>query len=155
MTSLAKHLARDMVIRTERHVVALRRTSDGWSAETAIGESFLAGAVVLTAPVPQSLAILEAGEVTLAPEMRARLGSIEYARCLAVMAVLNGPSRLPRPGGLAPADGPIGWIADNQVKGISSQPAVTIHLVTRSASNSGIAIGRRPAVSCSTQQRSG
>ena len=43
------------------------------------------------------------------------------------MAVLEGPSRLPPPGGLAPADGPIAWIADNQLKGISAAPAVTIH----------------------------
>jgi hypothetical protein len=43
------------------------------------------------------------------------------------MAVLAGPSRLAPPGGLAPSDGPIAWIADNQLKGISAEPAVTIH----------------------------
>jgi starvation-inducible DNA-binding protein len=43
------------------------------------------------------------------------------------MAVLAGPSRLAPPGGLAPDDGPIAWIADNQLKGISAEPAVTIH----------------------------
>jgi hypothetical protein len=43
------------------------------------------------------------------------------------MAVLAGPSRLAPPGGLALDDGPIAWIADNQLKGISAEPAVTIH----------------------------
>jgi predicted NAD/FAD-dependent oxidoreductase len=83
--------------------------------------------VVLTPPVPQSLAMLDAGGIVLTPELRTRLAAIEYERCLAVMAVLDGPSRIPPPGGLAPAEGPIAWIADNQLKGISVEPAVTIH----------------------------
>jgi predicted NAD/FAD-dependent oxidoreductase len=83
--------------------------------------------VVLTPPVPQSLAILKAGAVALEPETRARLEGIEYERCLAVMAALTGRSRLAAPGGLAPGDGPIAWIADSQLKGISAEPAVTIH----------------------------
>ena len=66
-----------------------------------------ADTVVLTPPVPQSLAILKAGAVALQPEIRARLEGIEYERCLAVMEVLAGPSRLAPPGGLAPDDGPI------------------------------------------------
>ena len=71
--------------------------------------------------------MLDAGGVALQPAIRERLAGIEYERCLAVMAVLAGPSRLPLPGGLAPADGPIAWIADNQLKGISTEPAITIH----------------------------
>jgi len=89
------------------------------SAQTA--DVLVIGAVVLTPPVPQSLAILKAGAVALQPETRARLEGIEYERCLAVMAVLAGPSRL------APGDSPIAWIADNQLKGISAEPAVTLH----------------------------
>jgi hypothetical protein len=108
-------------------VAALRRTGDRWRADTTMARTFTAGAVVLTPPVPQSLALLDAGGIVFAPEMRTRLAAIEYERCLAVMALLDGPSRLPPPGGLTPADGPIAWIADNQLKGISAEPAVTIH----------------------------
>jgi predicted NAD/FAD-dependent oxidoreductase len=82
---------------------------------------------LLTPPVPQSLAILVAGGSALPPEKTARLDAIEYERCLAVMAVLDGPARIPPPGGLAPTEGPIAWIADNQRKGVSAAPAVTIH----------------------------
>lgn len=127
MTGVAKHLAHGLEIMLETRVVALTASQHGWSAETATGDRFAAGAVVLTAPVPQSLAILKAGAVDLEPEARARLEGIQYERCLAVMAVLAGPSRLAPPGGLTPDDGPIAWIADNRLKGISAESAVTIH----------------------------
>ena len=127
MTSVAKHLARGLGIMLDTRIVALRASRHHWSAETATGDVHSARAVVLTPPVPQSLAILEAGAVALEPEIRSRLEGIGYERCLAVMAVLSGRSRLGPPGGLAPDDGPIAWIADNQLKGISAEPAVTIH----------------------------
>ncbi len=127
MTAMTKHLARGLEVSLEKQIVMLRREADRWRAETNTREVFSAAAVVLTPPVPQSLALLDVGGVTLSPETRSRLASIEYERCLAVMAVIEGPSRLPPPGGLAPAAGPIGWIADNQQKGISAEPAVTIH----------------------------
>jgi hypothetical protein len=127
MSAVAKHLALGLDLHLEMPVVALRRADDCWRAETTTGRTFTTGAVVLTPPVPQSLAMLDAGGIVLAPEMRTRLAAIEYARCLAVMAVLDGPSCIPPPGGLAPADGPIAWIADNALKGISAEPAVTIH----------------------------
>lgn len=127
MSAVAKHLALGLDLHLEIPVVALRRADDRWRAETTAGRTFTAGAVVLTPPVPQSLALLDAGGIILVPEMRTRLAAIEYERCLAVMAVLDGPSRIPPPGGLTPADGPIAWIADNRLKGISAEPAVTIH----------------------------
>lgn len=127
MSAAAKHLVLGLDLHLEMPVLALRRADDRWRAETTAGRTFTAGSVVLTPPVPQSLALLDAGGIVLAPEMRTRLAAIEYERCLAVMAVLDGPSRIPPPGGLTPADGPIAWIADNRLKGISAEPAVTIH----------------------------
>lgn len=127
MSAVAKHLAVGLALHLEMPVVALRVADNRWRAETTTCRFFTAGAVVLTPPVPQSLAMLDAGGIVLAPEMRTRLAAIEYERCLAIMAVLDGPSRIPPPGALAPADGPIAWLADNQLKGISAEPAVTIH----------------------------
>jgi renalase len=127
MNAVPTYLGRGLAIAPETRVVALRACRDFWSAETATGDLHAARAVVLTPPVPQSLAILEAGAVTVPPEVRARLESLTYERCLAVMAVLGGPSRLAPPGGLAPEGGPIAWIADNRLKGISAESAVTIH----------------------------
>ncbi|MBK5094569.1 MAG: FAD-dependent oxidoreductase [Deltaproteobacteria bacterium] len=127
MTAVARHLARNVEVLLEKRIVLLRRDTAGWVAQLESGETFRASAVLLTPPVPQSLAILKAGGSTLPPEKKARLDAIEYERCLAVLAVLDGPARIPPPGGLAPTEGPIAWIADNQRKGVSAAPAVTIH----------------------------
>jgi renalase len=127
MTSLPRHLAQGLAVRLGQPVVAVRRSRSQWVAETTAGELVQAGAVVLTPPVPQSLALLERGAVPLAPALRAHLAGIDYERCLAVLAVLDGPSRLPEPGALVPATGPIAWVADNHRKGVSAEPAVTLH----------------------------
>lgn len=93
--------------------------------------SIEAEALVLTPPVPQSLALLDAGRATLAPADRAALERVAYEPCLAVLAELEEPSRLPPPGGLDPGAEPIGWIADDFAKGVSPVPAATIHATGR------------------------
>ncbi len=127
MSSLPKHLAVGLEIVQEKQVLALHRTGEHWTVCMTNGETWSAQAIILTAPVPQSLVVLEAGGVLLDAALSQRLAAIQYARCLAVMAVLDGPSRLPPPGGFAPTQGPIAWIADNQLKGVSAEPAITIH----------------------------
>lgn len=91
MSAVAKHLAAGLDLLLETPVAALRPAGNQWSAETTTGRTFTADAVVLTPPVPQSLALLDAGGIILALEMRMRLAAIEYERCLAIMAVLDGP----------------------------------------------------------------
>jgi predicted NAD/FAD-dependent oxidoreductase len=127
MTGLARYLAQGLEIVQEKQVEALRVSEGGWTVEMTGGESWAAKAVILTAPVPQSLVLLAKGGVVLPEVWKGRLEAIEYERCLAVMAVLDGPSNLPEPGGFAPAAGPIAWMADNQKKGVSVEAAVTIH----------------------------
>jgi len=127
MTAVAKHLARDVHPLLETRVTSLRIGASGWVADLRNGGPIVAQAVLLTPPVPQSLELLEAGAVELPAQRLSDLRTIDYERCLAVMAMLDGPSHVPVPGGLAPPDGPIAWIADNQAKGVSPVPAVTIH----------------------------
>ena len=127
MTAVPKLLAKDVEVRLGKQIAALSVMASGWRARTQDGETFTAGALLLTPPVPQSLALLDAGGFELSKPMRTRLEAIEYERCLAVLAVLEGPSQIPSPGGRQFTEGPIAWLADNQLKGISPQPAVTIH----------------------------
>lgn len=127
MRAVARHLARQVHVLLEKPVVSLRRHPDGWEAVLASGETVLARAALLTAPVPQSLALLDSGGIELPQATRTRLERVDYERCLAVLAILDGPARLPPPGGLALTEGPIAWIADHQRKGVSATPAVTLH----------------------------
>lgn len=127
MTAVAKYLAHGLETQMERQVTALRREGQRYTATTSHGDVYSASAVLLTPPVPQSLALLAAGGIELDHSLRTRLESIQYERCLAVMAVMSGPSLIPPPGAIIPASGPISWMADNQLKGISAEPAVTLH----------------------------
>lgn len=127
MSAIAKHLAHGLDLHLETPVTALHQDRNCWIATTPAGGTFAASAILLTPPVPQALALLDTGGFAPAPELRSRLDAIEYDRCLAVLAVLEGPSHIPPPGALAPASGPLAWITDNQLKGISSETAVTLH----------------------------
>jgi renalase len=127
MNGVARALARNLDVHAATDVMEIREQPCGWLAATQDGRQVAARALVLTAPVPQALALLDRGAVTLSPPDRLRLDAITYEPCLAVLVVLGAHSRIPAPGGLKPSDGPIGWIADNQQKGISPVPAATIH----------------------------
>ena len=127
MSGLARHLAAGLELRMESQVAAVSRAEAGWEIRLTDGTTLLAESVVLTAPVPQSMALLDAGGVVLETGLRARLEAVRYERCLALLLVLDGPSSIPEPGGFAPGAGPLAWLADNQKKGISALPSVTAH----------------------------
>jgi predicted NAD/FAD-dependent oxidoreductase len=127
MTAVAKHLARDLEVLLSTRILSLEAAQESWTARLEGGGTVHSRAVLLTPPVPQALELLVTGGVHLPEEIRPRLESIAYESCIAALAVLDGPSRVPDPGGVAPVEGHVAWIADNQKKGISQAPAVTIH----------------------------
>ncbi len=131
MNTLARHLARDLDISTTTQVTRISRAAHGWLVETAAGQSFTGGALILTPPVPQSLALLDAGNTRLTVSDRTTLEAIDYDPCFALLAELDGPGRLPDPGAIqlrGEASSIIDWIADNHRKGISPDAfTVTIH----------------------------
>jgi renalase len=128
MNEIPKLLARGLDIRAACRVLKLTREDGGYTAVTEEGTVYRGRRVLLTAPVPESLALLDAGGIELPADSNELLRGIEYAPCFAVLAVLSGASAIPAPGGMKLTDGPISFIADNSIKGISSQPsALTIH----------------------------
>jgi len=127
MTAVPKHLAKSLNVKLEMKMSALKSEGSHCVAIFENGETIVANAVLLTAPVPQSLALLAAGGVALEASIREQLEAMEYEPCIAVMAVLNGKSNIPQPGFIRFDSGPISLIADNQAKGISTVSAVTIH----------------------------
>lgn len=128
MTAIAKRLAQPLKILLGQRIVTLAPGGEGWQAMTEGGEELRAQSVILTPPVPQSLALLDAGVFPLAATDKEALERIDYEPCIALMAVLEGPSRMPEPGGMWPIGEPISWLADNFRKGISPVPgSITIH----------------------------
>lgn len=127
MSGLAKDLAAGLDVRLETLVTRIDQDGAGWRVSTEPGAVLGARSMILTPPVPQSLALMEASGFEADPALLDRLRRVEYGRCLAVMAVLDGPSRVPAPGTVAPGHGPVARVTDNQLKGISAVPAVTIH----------------------------
>jgi len=129
MTAVPKSLAQGLDIRREHKATSVRRDAAGrWTVVFETGLEMSGDRLLLTCPVPQALALLDAGSVALDGTTRAALDRLTYHPCLALLAVLDRPSGVPVEG-LAPEAGPIRWLADNTKKGVSPAvpAAVTIH----------------------------
>lgn len=127
MTSIPKHLARGLDVRTSERVVVVNAGEDGWDVICESGTRATADNLLLTAPVPQSLALAESGNFEIPDSDRKQLAEVSYDPCLALMAALDEPCGVPEPGGMQIKSEPLDWIGDNQQKGISSSPGITIH----------------------------
>lgn len=128
MTDVPKYLAKDLDVRRSEQVTALSRKSGQWIASTQSENRYQAEHLIVTAPLPQALALLDATGLDYAGSDRDALGQVRYERGLATLAILEGPSWIPRPGGLMINQPPLTWIADNQLKGISPEVvAITLH----------------------------
>lgn len=133
MNRLAKHLAAQVAVQgaeilTNVRVTAVAPQGDGWRLTSEDERSFTADAVVMTAPAPQTLALLNAGATPLAADDRADLERIRYAPSLCGLYVVEGDVHLPEPGAVQRPDADFAWIADNRRKGISPEATViTLH----------------------------
>lgn len=115
---IAKYLARDLTVYTKTKVVEIKYEKQ-WFVTTEDNQDYQGDVLVMTPPVPQSLALLDASLMVLPLEIRFSLEKITYQRCIVVLVLLEKPSNIPAPGGIALADEPIAWLADNYQKGIS------------------------------------
>ncbi len=104
----------------------MRRGERGWEV-VAGGSVYDADALVLAMPAPLALALVDGGGIELPLDVRRDLEGIVYEPCIALMAVLDGESAVPEPGGVQIGGDPLFWVADNRKKGISDEPAITIH----------------------------
>lgn len=128
MTTVPKALAKKHAVRNQTRVVQITAVGDGWQATDEAGTRYEADKLIMTPPVPQSLALLDAGGVQLAPNDRAALERIRYNPCLAGLFLVDGNVNLPAPGALQRPDHDYSWIADNQRKGISPDARlITVH----------------------------
>lgn len=127
MNSLAKHISAGLDIRPGHRVGAVSVAGGRWLVDT--GQApFDADALMLTPPVPQTLALLDAGGVELGAGHRELLDEVAYDPCLAVLLTLDRSVHLPDPGGVQISEGPVRTLSDNQAKGTSRAPCLTVHL---------------------------
>ena len=107
--------------------LAVCQSTDGWLVHLDNGTKVQARALVVTLPAPQSIALMAAGGTVLPATIRDRLACINHARCLTVLAHVDGPTELPPPGAMHVGPEPLAWISDNHAKGVSEPPgAVTL-----------------------------
>ena len=125
--SLAKYLAQNLDVHTSTRVTKLQFQNARWFVQAENGSSFEGDFLIMTPPVPQSLALLDSSQITIAAEIKTALQKITYHQCIAVLALLEQPSKIPAPGGIACDNEPLVWIADNYQKGISPHYGVTLH----------------------------
>ena len=128
MTLIPKFLAKDLHIELTWQVKKIIKELNFWKIISDSNKILNAKSIILTAPIPQSLVLLREAECLKMEQVKAKLESIEYDPCIAVMALLEGPSKIETPGSHEFKEGSISWISDNRVKGISPDGGgVTIH----------------------------
>lgn len=125
MSAIPRHLALDLTVKNSLQVTELRYDEDAWTAVSLQGVTYRGKQLVLTAPVPQALRLLQ---TSLPHRAEADLALLDYERCFALMIETTGDT-LPAPGGLQIAHGdPVTWMADNYQRGTSDVPgSLTIH----------------------------
>lgn len=128
MAGIMKEMEKPFDVGTSTTAISVQPTEEGWQIQTAAGKEFNAGALLLTPPAPQSIVLLADYIYWLPSNLVSILKGIEYDPCVALLATLSGPSNVPAPGYVRPENGPIGFIADNTQKGLSTtSQALTIH----------------------------
>jgi predicted NAD/FAD-dependent oxidoreductase len=87
MSNLAKTMAAGLEILREKKVTQLKRMDDQWQLNCEDQSAFTANEVILTAPVPQALELIDSSHIALAADHPIR--SIRYTKALILLAVLK------------------------------------------------------------------
>ena len=112
MNAVCRHLAADLGTVYQTRIGALERAGEQWRLTTDQGADLgLFDAVVVSAPAPQTAALLE----KVAPILAAEAEGVEMSPCWAVMAVFTGPLDLGFDGAFV-HNSPLSWVARNSSK---------------------------------------
>jgi hypothetical protein len=135
MDRLARHLALGLTIRLSTCIRAIDAAPNGITAHVAGGsgdDEIHADALILTPPVPLSLALLAAGRQSrpLADGAAQLLARVRYAPCLCLTLDYPDADELavPAPGAARILEGPISWLASQRAKGLRQRgEGVVVH----------------------------
>lgn len=128
MTGPAKSLTLNCLLALNFFVEKIERGKK-WKVVEREGEGRILEAdhLVITIPSVQMLQLFERSEIDLEPGTMSRLQSIRYTQCLAILGILDRSSKLNQPGAVTHPYKHVDWLSDNQVKGISEVPAISLH----------------------------
>jgi renalase len=139
MTAIAKYLCQDLQVRQQCLVKAIAPEENRqWrvSYESVGGNlnSVRAKAVVITIPAPQSLPILQASN-SIPANFLSQINTVEYSRCIAVMAEYSQNCDLPSWQAVKVIDdSDLAWIAlDSNKRKTPEQPIFVLHSTDRFA----------------------
>lgn len=127
MTDAPKALANGLDVRRSWKAMEISRQSNGWIISSETGETLSGKRLIITTPAPQTLSLIRTAEEVIPSQVKDILSRVRYQRSLAALCLLDAPSGLAAPGGKKIDGKNVTWLADNQVKGISEVPALTIH----------------------------
>jgi renalase len=122
MNSLAKDLAEGLDVACSTMAFAVRRESP-WTVVLDDGSRRSADAVIVTTPLPQAFALLADAAVDLDESLM----RTDYDRTIALLATLDRPPAIDHPGGVQGPSDEVSFVADNAAKGVSAEPAITLH----------------------------
>jgi renalase len=124
--------SRGGVITTGKHIRAIEAIEahdQGWQILVDTEPAYRATDLIVTAPVPQTLSLMDEGGVFLDPELDETLRAITYKPTLALLVTLEKPSAVLAPGGIQRTEDDLfTFITDNHHKGVSEVPALTFHV---------------------------
>ena len=127
MNKLAKHLEQGINISLDRLVSGIRQENGGWELYDSGGNAYRGKGLIMTPPMPETLALLTASGAHLSADDDAALRRIRFGPCLCGIHAVNGDVDLPAPGAMQNFQSDVYWIADNQAKGISATRIITSH----------------------------
>jgi len=135
ISDIPKELAKRHNIHLATRITSMNYSDQVWTLRAETGETWSGAWLLVTAPLPQALALMDASEIPLRPEWDQRLRDVRFERALAILVELDGPSAIPDPGHLPILDNDVlAWAADNQKKGIApDHPLLTLHTTSKFA----------------------
>lgn len=128
MRQITKFMAKDLDLHQSTKVTKFKWEDNNWYVLTEGGKKFFSKIIVLTSPVPQSLALLYESNIDIRDDLKSKLENVEYDPCIVLMALCESPTNIPEPGGMWGDRKRISWITDNFKKGIKTDAiSLTVH----------------------------
>lgn len=122
MTSLAKKIAQGLDFSLEKHIQSIVKTDKCWLLTSDKGEKWEAKNVILTAPLPQALLLLDKSEINYSAELK----KIHYTKALIGLITLKSSIEISQYGYREFNQGDFFSLADQSSKGVSNLPALTL-----------------------------